>query len=274
MRTTPIHALQQECGEMPLNIRRHKLQLQYSIKLKVTDNNPAKAILEDSWQNHYGNYKIGTEPWFIQVNEYVNNHGNYIDGPKIPNDPPWRHPKVKFDTSLSKVINKSDNPIIIKHYALELIETYNNHTHIYTDGSKTDSGKVGSAFYVPQILQESYRITNNASVFAAELVAIEKALLWILNHGTISQVVIFTDSLSSVESIRSNSSTSRPNHLMTIRNILNTIELQNKSVTLAWVPSHVGVKGNEEADRLCKVATRKPQVDIIVSKELSDAYRY
>src|SRR6218665_2045895 len=35
MKSTPIHALQQECGEMPLSLRRHKLQLQYAVKLQA-----------------------------------------------------------------------------------------------------------------------------------------------------------------------------------------------------------------------------------------------
>jgi len=43
-------------------------------------------------------------------------------------------------------------------------------------------------------------------------------------------------------------------------------------VTFSWIPSHVGIKGNEIADSLCKEATSHSTVDIEVSMELKDAY--
>ena len=48
---TPVAALQVECGEMPLQLRRNELQLQYAVKLETSHDNPTRSILKDCWQN-------------------------------------------------------------------------------------------------------------------------------------------------------------------------------------------------------------------------------
>jgi len=39
-----------------------------------------------------------------------------------------------------------------------------------------------------------------------------------------------------------------------------------------WLSSHIGIKGNELADRLAGAATVKPDIDINIGLELSEAY--
>jgi hypothetical protein len=53
MRGTATDALQQECGELPLKLRRKRAIFRYTTKLSTTTNNPASDILEDSWHLHY-----------------------------------------------------------------------------------------------------------------------------------------------------------------------------------------------------------------------------
>jgi len=54
--------------------------------------------------------------------------------------------------------------------------------------------------------------------------------------------------------------------------LLRALYLENCSVTFVWIPSHVGIKGNEIADSKCKDATSHSTVNIEVSMELKDAY--
>ena len=273
MISTPIHALQVECGEMPLSLRRHKLQLQYAIKLQASRNNPAKSIIIDSWETHYGKYKVGKEPMAKIVKEYMETLNYTVEEQEISDTPPWHFSHTDIDMKLREVISKKDCPEIIKHYALEFMEKYKHFTKIFTDGSKLENGRVGSAYYIPEQTKEHFRLTNHSSVFASELVAIEQALHWLVTNHISKPIVIFTDSLSSVEAIQSQTSDSKPNLILRILKILKALQLQNCPVTIAWIPSHVGIIGNERADALCKEATSHPTVDIEVGKELKDAYK-
>ena len=41
---------------------------------------------------------------------------------------------------------------------------------------------------------------------------------------------------------------------------------------LVWLPSHIGIKGNELADSLANTATAKPDIDVNRGLELSEDY--
>ena len=101
---------------------------------------------------------------------------------------------------------------------------------------------------------EFERITNDSSIFTAELAAIRRALQYIqINRITNKdkQFVIFCDSKSVVESIENQES---KNPIMI--NILDTLQdLWSKSfiIRFVWIPSHVGIQGNEDADDQAKL---------------------
>ena len=62
--------------------------------------------------------------------------------------------------------------------------------------------------------------------------------------------VIYTDSLSSILAIENN----RESHpiLNQIYDILTDLQNQGKQLTLCKVPAHLGIKGNENADKAAK----------------------
>ena len=79
-------------------------------------------------------------------------------------------------------------------------------------------------------------------------------LLALKKFLTLSQpknFIIYTDSLSAVESLRNK--TFKIKNVKRFYNLLKKIPPQTQLV-IAWVPSHVGVSGNEKADRLAKAA--------------------
>jgi len=58
---------------------------------------------------------------------------------------------VTVDLTVADKIRKDEPPESIKHAALEHFERYAKCINIFTDGSKSDTGLVGSAFYVKDL---------------------------------------------------------------------------------------------------------------------------
>ena len=110
-------------------------------------------------------------------------------------------------------------------------------------------------------------MTDNVSVYAGEIAAIRIALHAVGKIENDKPVSVFSDSLSAIRSIETERSNSRPTLL---RDTL-THALQ-KQVSLVWVPSHIGIHGNEMADQLACEGAKKPAVDIDIGLELTEVY--
>ncbi|GFS59862.1 RNase H domain-containing protein [Trichonephila clavipes] len=129
----------------------------------------------------------------------------------------------------------------------------------YTDGSKID-GRVGFAFVVLRSGVESenfqFRIRDECTVFVAELLCLNFAVKWITEQNSvISEYLICTDSLSSLDSLKCISSSN--NIIVEIQMQLKSLRDKNISIDFAFVRGHTGVLGNERADWLAKAATKR-----------------
>ncbi len=94
----------------------------------------------------------------------------------------------------------------------------------------------------------SIRLPNDASVFTAELYAIVLALIFIRSHAS-SRFLILTDSLNAL--LAFDPFTSHP-IIRTIYPLCDLITHQGKLLAFCWVPTHVGLRGNECADSAAK----------------------
>ena len=183
--------------------------------------------------------------------------------------PFWECDGGKLSVELSNVVTKNDAPHVVLSYAREYLGEWNNHLRIYTDGSKADD-RTGCSFVIPALKYEfCARLSDNACVFDAELMGILKALQW-LDSNPPFQCVILSDSLSAIQAIGSGEKLSAL--ICEIR--YNVFMLQNKGVDIsfAWIPSHVGIKGNELADKAAKSALNHSRVDIRVIPEYGSVY--
>ena len=69
-RTTAVNALQQDCGEMPLQLRCKKLLLRFATKVAVNPSNPASKVMQDHWKSNPIKYIKGKEPSYNLLKEY------------------------------------------------------------------------------------------------------------------------------------------------------------------------------------------------------------
>ncbi len=65
-----------------------------------------------------------------------------------------------------------------------------------------------------------------------------------------TKAVICTDSLSALNSLSSGKSLARQDMINEVMQSVFIIRQYGRLVNVVWVPSHMGVKGNEEADHL------------------------
>ena len=128
---------------------------------------------------------------------------------------------------------------------------------IYTDGSKSNQG-VGAGFCIfddqdnriPSI-NNQFHLHKNSTIFQAEAYALLKSLEEINLFPIHSNITIFSDSKSLVESITNLTLNSKL--LLEIWNKLQSLE-NVYNISLAWVKGHSGLQGNETADSIAKNA--------------------
>jgi ribonuclease HI len=143
-----------------------------------------------------------------------------------------------------------------------------NKTVYYTDASKQGDSAIGCAVVRKSEGEEEWEtiytgaLHKDESVYRGELHSIEAALKYILdNHqgGNDEKFTIYSDSMSGLISLK-NIYTRDP-LLRNILRILSSLDEKDCKITLAWVPGHEGVEGNELADSQAKLATQKTPVN-------------
>ena len=97
-------------------------------------------------------------------------------------------------------------------------------------------------------------MSDNTSIFTAELTALEKAIE-IISTLQGSNFTVYSDSNSALLAIKQYNS-SHP-IVQRIQVGLFKLSFRSKNVQFCWVPSHVGIQGNEFADREAKAAICK-----------------
>ena len=131
--------------------------------------------------------------------------------------------------------------------------------NVYTDGSKTKQG-AGSGYVIiggkDKVIQtQSINPTGEASIFQAELIAIQEAAMYLYNHEQTEDLYIkfFSDSQAALQALSSNHCKAQ-----TVKNTheaLNALSTQAKLVRLTWIKAHIGLDGNELADQYAKLGT-------------------
>ena len=167
-RTSPVQSLYVEANEPPLDLRRTRLSLQYGVKLMSNQVNPAYSTV---FQSDIVGLRIERHL------DGVGFHTHVIAPYAMMKTPPWKLivPTVCFD--LCKYKRSDTDPTLYRLHYSELLESFTDYTHIFTDGSK-DGDKTAAAF-ICQSFEFSRRLPDKASIFTAELEAIVSALRYI-----------------------------------------------------------------------------------------------
>ncbi|GFX26806.1 RNase H domain-containing protein [Trichonephila clavipes] len=155
---------------------------------------------------------------------------------------------------MSAPVTKQDLiPAHLRQLALESInEIPCDAIKIYTDGSRLDD-RAGSGIYIENSGQNFYFCHRNPDfslVFKSELTAIKLGLEAIINESDYGELWILSDSRSSLQHLHNWTQVGDKTSI----SILHNLKLISKhhDVHFQWIPSHVDIFGNEQADRLAR----------------------
>ena len=176
-------------------------------------------------------------------------HLDKINDEDIYDIPPWElsYPTVNL-TLTSKPKSETLGSDYRQHF-LEINDSYenNNFTAIYTDGSK--SNDYVSASVVSSVDIFKVNLPTESSIFTAEAVALKLAVQHIQSQ-TLRRTVIYSDSLSCLQTLK-HKNLEHP-IIREIVHILTYLKDVGSQIEFCWIPSHIGIKGNEKADSIAK----------------------
>ena len=180
--------------------------------------------------------------------------------------------KAKINQSLPRMdrSKKQISKTKLKRMAEREIEKISDDDTVlaYTDGSLKQGVAAGAAAYVEDIHKNDedgkriwafYQVALDSRFGngRAELIAIKLAIcdmqFKVKRKTKAKKLAIFTDSKSSLE-ILSNWELSDDSYVRSLVNDIKDLESNNIEITFQWVPSHVGIAGNEKADRFADEA--------------------
>jgi len=130
---------------------------------------------------------------------------------------------------------------------------------LYTDGSKTKDRSGAGIWFPDSAIEAHFELHPNSTIFTAEATAISEALD-LIGEQDHQRFLIITDSRSVLEALRSfpNSKT----HPLIHKIRFSAWKLCEKQyvVRFLWVPSHMGVEGNEIADLAASDFSPSPNI--------------
>ncbi|XP_045023504.1 uncharacterized protein LOC123467775 [Daphnia magna] len=151
---------------------------------------------------------------------------------------------------------------------IETVNLFNSLSHkipdtticAYTDGSHEPSKNITTcAVYIPRLnVTKSWTLSKHSSIFSAELQAIYQTLRIIYDlTDNPPEVLVYCDSSSAIKTIVSNQQSTNE-AISLIRETIRSLKSSGTRTTLAWIPSHTGITGNERADALANMESKTP----------------
>ena len=178
----------------------------------------------------------------------------------LPSHPPWEKSPVQLRCNLLECLNKDLSVEQVKAAALSTIDSrYPRHLKIYTDGSKYDESTTAAMWDVAESWKIDWGTTR--SIMGAELLAINITLHWLILNQSLTQgqeIVILSDSKSGIMALENHHHRSYSFITNQILNLAHILKDNDVKLTIQWIPSHVGLVGNEKADALAKAAHNLP----------------
>ena len=264
--TSSIHA---GLRILPLALRVEVFQANMINKFLLNQNHPLREHLSPELHSprpRNGKHKL---TWLSTICRSHMKLAPYIAGEEnVPPPPPWCQLPCNIDINDHLPPKNNTEPSVLYYLTVvTMADIILPRDQVYLTDSSVSGGLVSAAFtYLghPTLLQPS----DNASIMQEELTAIHVALL----HGvqSSSRCVVFSYSKSGLQALLQYQPSYNINIIREIRDVASRMETPP---LLAWIPSHIGIEGNEIADRAVIQAMMKPNIDTYLSMSKASTRR-
>ena len=272
MRTTPIAAMEKATDLQSLEERRSEKIHRQNEKMKRVPTHPLHQKLKEQTKNRLKRQSINhiTKTIVNRFPDILPTQEEHVENLKDYEE--WENANINIKLEVTGVTKKEEyTEAALKALTLETLNgryPADTWARVYTDGSAKDAVKDGGAgihmqFPDGQRMSKSIPTGKISTNFRAEAFALIEATRTLNTTEQLpNNTVILTDCRSMLQSIQG--SKDRSQLMEDIRRELTTLSSKTNLV-LQWLPSHCGVLGNEEADRLSKEGSKKVQDDQPVS---------
>ena len=256
--STYIPSLLSEANVIPLDLFIQAQAIKQYYKLKIqTGNFPITEQIfnDDTIRNKLWTPNHFKKPFVLKVEELINNWNLpnvQIETTEYPVIPPWFHIENYIHTEMDIVSTKAMGTEHNRQTTISMLnDEYINYRKIYTDGSKAEDQTTGAGYYVEDInRRECWKLTDYTSITGAELTAIKEALDWVSQQQNQNNIVILSDSQTSLHLIKQRKVKSYKYIISKIQKHIIDMTKNGTSIHIQWIPGHTGIEGNDIADSL------------------------
>lgn len=262
MRTTPIPVLLSEAGEPPLKVRRDRILKRFSIRIFTWRDNPLGPRIrgfKEKLKNNPRPARYLSRFALLEAMKPVSEIVSLKARSRRPGyyDYSWNELSYDINSILDLDAGLTIKSAVNPDQELQefLKKEFDSPICIYTDGAHPKGESVGaSSFCIPvRGIKQASKLYNCFLALSAELYAIHQALKYVLTTNFAS-ILICTDSQSALIKIKNRVRDFAQDPILheIVRCII-LIREREAEIKLMWIPSHSGIKGNEEADYLAKL---------------------
>ena len=192
----------------------------------------------------------------------------------VPNNnvniPPWESIGTSYSYTQLPRAKEQCSPLELQNAAILAINTAERagNTVYYTDGTvDPDTNTTGAAVFSNNFTG-CWRTSDSASTMQTELIAIKQALTHSLENE-VGPVTIHTDCKSAVQALQMTKVKENKSIIKDIQHLLYQHKTTNRHVSINWIPSHIGIHGNDKADELAKTTKYIENVQIKIQPTIS-----
>ncbi|XP_076388094.1 uncharacterized protein LOC143264504 [Megachile rotundata] len=271
--STPINVMEVEAGIMKMEMRVDMLAEKYVLRKYFRDDREVCAAVEGMinfgmGENSLSRKGILRNAWNNTVLMREGMERMFISKERCSWDCDWMEKWCEVEKGETMKADGVPENIGLGEIKNRWFEDEGEVIEVYTDGSKMGDMEPGGAAVVIRRGREEWEefgftTRGSCSIFTIEAFAICMALRVIDEYEKESKMVIFSDSLSVIMKVKNVTNGEDEGEVIgEIRERLwNRNEKGNEGeigkVCLAWIPAHIGIKGNERADRIAKACTGK-----------------